>query len=660
LSYNWANWELTVDPSTSNPGDTLSLFVTGVGGGNQLYNYTGLGSDLIGGTRLIVPYATNPQHAPGTVYEFLIYNGEVPLIPNVDYTYTGIDSTHTEITFTQTYDATNRINLATLGYPSAGPTFSWSLPVFETVVADSDTVASQTITLTNSMSGTNPVNLIVSVNGVQSRPYEGALYTADGATTLFDLPKNGGYSQSLIANNDVSVYVNNTALILGIDFTVTTYVDDATPRAVDIYSAPATSDQVLISVRTAAQYWVTNNQLAFRSSAGVRLSVGDIVEIVSWNDTDEQRILTQVFVGPSTTGVTVVEGFDVMNFDTAVVNNTSGSYDYTEGIVVQQNVFDTGSVITDPDRLLVSVNGRWIFNGIGFTVNGSTIILPGPPIPSQTVVSVVSFTQYTVPNAMAFRIFQDMRGVQATYSITPATTTVLTQSLSANDDVIHVADVTTLTQPNFVDNVWGVLTIGAERIMYRNWDLATNTVSSLLRGTAGTAASAHTTGNAVYNIGRGNLLPVEYQDHIESNSQLANGTATVFTATDISLAITGAVTWNQANTYVMGTPVVHNGFYYRAIINVPANTAINNTAYWQSMSAAAQVFVAGILQTENYSITAENPVAVTFETAPKAGVDVVILVRRGATWYQQGTGTASNGVPLQETNTLAARFLRGL
>ena len=646
LAYNWANWELTVDPSTSNPGDTLSLFVTGVGGGNQLYNYTGLGSDLIDGNRLIVPYATNPP-APGTVYEFLIYNGEIPLIPNVDYTYEGIDSTHTEITFTQTYDATDRINLATLGYPSAGPTFSWSLPVFETVVADSDTVASQTIALTNNMSGTNPVNLIVSVNGVQSRPYEGALYTADGSTNLFDLPKNGGYSQSLIANNDVSVYINNTALILGTDFTVTPYVDDATPRTVDIYSAPAAGDQVLVSVRTAAQYWVTGSQLTFRSSAGVRLSVGDIVEIVSWNDTDEQRILTQIFVGPSTTGVTVVEGFDVVNFDTAVVNNTSGSYDYTEGIVVQQNVFDTGSVITDPDRLLVSVNGRWVFNGIGFTVNGSTIILPGPPIPPQTVVSIVSFTQYTVPNAMAFRIFQDMRGVQATYSITPATTTVLTQSLAANDDVVHVADVTTLTQPNFVDNVWGVLTIGAERIMYRNWDLATNTVSSLLRGTAGTAASAHATGTAVYNMGRGNLLPIEYQDHVESNSQLANGTTTTY-VTDIN--INNNNTWEGSTLF--GAPPFSPAVSAGAIGSF--DSGAGNNAH------AVEVYVGGILQVGNYSITVFDPLTVVFSTAPASGSEVVILVRRGATWYHPGVGTASDGVPLQETNTLAARFLRGL
>jgi hypothetical protein len=261
---------------------------------------------------------------------------------------------------------------------------------------------------------------------------------------------------------------------------------------------------------------------------------------------------------------------------------------------------------------------------------------------------------------MAFRIFQDMRGVQATYRITPETTTVLTQSLAAMDDIIYVNDVTTLTQPNLLNNTWGVLTIDAERIMYRERDLTTNTISSLLRGTAGTAAAPHSAESKVYNMSRGNLLPVQYQNHIVNANILADGTTTVFNANDISLEIVGAPLWNITDTYIQGSAVVNFGFYYRAIVDVPANIFILNTAYWEPLSAAVQVFVGGILQTGNYAITAENPVTVTFATAPTAGSEVTIIVNKGTTWYQQGIDTASNGAPLQETNTEAARFLRGL
>ena len=659
-SYNWANYELTIDESVSNPGDIIVLYVTGTGGGNQLYNHTYLGSELINGNTAVIPFGLPTSSPPlsGTIYEFVIYNGEIPLKPGIDYTYASSGENQTTITFTNTYDVTNRINLSTLGYTSNATPKGWSLPVFETVVVDSNIASTHIINLTNSIQGTNNVNLIVAVNGVRARPPAGARYIGNGSITTFALPQHLGFSQNIIANNDVSVYVNTQALVLGVDFVLNAY-SAGVPRTVTLFTAPATGSIILISVRTGAQYWVTGTQLTFQPIAGLSPGVGDIVEIVSWNDTIEQDILTQVFVGPTTTGATVREGYDSVNFDSASVNDTSGSYDYTLGVLVEQNVFETGRIILNPERLLVTLNGNWLFNGLGYTVSGSTIVIPGAPIPQTSVLTITSFTEYVVPNAMAFRIFQDMRGLQATYSITPTTTTVATNAVSAHDDIIFVADVMALTQPNIPDNIWGVLTIGAERIMYRYWNPASNTVSGLLRGTAGTAASAHAAGSTVYNLGRNNLLPVEYQDSIVSNSALANGTQTIFTAADVSLAIAGSATWIETNTYAMGDAVVNSGNYYRAIIAVPANIAITNTTYWQPMSTAVQVYVGGLLQATGYTVTAENPVTVTFTSAPPSGAQVTIAVRRGLTWYQQGAGTASDGVPLQETDTVAARFLRG-
>ena len=72
------------------------------------------------------------------------------------------------------------------------------------------------------------------------------------------------------------------------------------------------------------------------------------------------------------------------------------------------------------------------------------------------------------------------------------------------------------------------------------------------------------------------------------------------------------------------------------------------------------MYVGGELQVGNYTITALNPVTVVFATPPADGSGVTILIRRGVTWYQQGIDTASDGVPLQETETAPARFLRGL
>jgi hypothetical protein len=146
---------------------------------------------------------------------------------------------------------------------------------------------------------------------------------------------------------------------------------------------------------------------------------------------------------------------------------------------------------------------------------------------------VTQFTDYVVPEAMVFRIFQDMRGAQATYRITDNTTTTLIHSVAQTDDVINVANAAALPAPNLPDNVWGVVTIDAERIMYRTRDTVNNTISGLLRGTAGTANAPHDAGAEVYSMGLGNLLYSEYQNYVVSDTILANGTETLFTAPSI-------------------------------------------------------------------------------------------------------------------------------
>jgi hypothetical protein len=197
---------------------------------------------------------------------------------------------------------------------------------------------------------------------------------------------------------------------------------------------------------------------------------------------------------------------------------------------------------------------------------------------------------------------------------------VLTQNLSAQGDTIHVADASRLSEPNLPQGIFGLITINGERIAYRARDTVNNTVSGLRRGTAGTAAAEHVVGSAVYDIGLGNLLPAEYQDRVVFDNFLADGVTTLFVAEDIVI------------------------------------TDLDST----ELTEAVEVYVGGILQASGYVITGSDPVTIVFVTAPESGYQVSIRVRRGESWYQPGINTASDGVPLQETNTLAARFIRGI
>jgi hypothetical protein len=595
-------------------GDVISITAYEIGGGNQIYKNIYNGAEV--GNTIDVPVAyyqidgTTPQ-----IQEFVIFvNGQV--VNN--YTYAQLGDTETRVTFNTFYTSVDSITLYVIAPTQVSSSstpinYSWSAPQTQIIIGD----GSLDFTLDNSLEYVNPDCLIVTVNGVRARTAAGARYISDDSTA-YALPSRLGFSQSLIADNQVHVYVNDIPQVLNIDFVVEPY--DSTAREIIFLNQPEAGAEILIYVLTQTQCYVDGDQLVFNPTGGLVPGVGDVIQVTTWNDTRQQKILCQCFVGPVTSGAIDIEAYDTTDFDVGLITGDPGSFDYSAGIVVTQNDLDLGVVITNPERLWVSINGRRLFNNVDFTINGTQLILTSGIMGPADVVLVTQFTNFVVPEAMAFRIFQDMRGVQATYRITTSTTTLTTQPVAITDDIIHVANANALQEPNFAANIWGVITIDAERIMYRNRDTVNNTVSGLMRGTAGTAITAHADGAIVYNMSRGNLLPEQDQDYIVSGSTLADGSTTVFEAVDINLLLE------------------------------------DSTIREESL----EVYVGGVRVTTGYTITNENPCEITFTDAPPAGVEVTLLVRRGVTWYAPGLGTPSDGEPLQITNTVAARFLRGL
>ena len=482
----------------------------------------------------------------------------------------------------------------------------------QTFVSD----GSLSYTLTNSLQGTNPANVIVSKNGVRARPSEGVEYISDGSSLEYNLPGNGDYNLGLVSDNDVFAYVDNVPQILGVGFIVNPL--DGTARTISFFDPPAIGALILIAVRTKAQYWVTGTTLAFQPAQGLIPVEGDIITVTTYNDTAEQNILTQVFVGPETQGLLIGEAYDDTTFDEGNITGDPGSFDYSEGIQILINRFNTGRVIVDPTRLMVTLDGNYLFANQGFEVQGTDVIINGSPISAAQVVAITSFSESVVPTAMAFRIFQDMRGVQSTYRITDATSTTVAQDATSTDDVIYVTDASKLSAPNLPQGIFGLVTINGERIAYREIDTVANTISGLRRGTAGTGSDAHLVGAAVYDIGIGNYLRPDYQDRNVDTDFLGDATTTEF-ATELTLV------------------------------------DLTST----ELEEAVLVYVGGALQVGNYTVTNASPVTVVFDTPPPNGYQVTIRVRQGQSWYQPGGGNPSNGVPLQETETEAARFLRG-
>jgi hypothetical protein len=241
-----------------------------------------------------------------------------------------------------------------------------------------------------------------------------------------------------------------------------------------------------------------------------------------------------------------------------------------------------------------------------------------------------------LPKLYLYELFQQY--IHGFY-ITSATSTTLSQDLSATADTIYVTDASALTEPNLAVGVFGVITIDGERIMYRNRNTALNTISSLLRGTAGTAAATHAVGADVHDAGRGNLLDQQYQNYTVSDTALGDGTTSVFEALSINVA-----NFEDSSTENLSIEVYVGG---RRQYKYSDTTATSQYRWFLSLFDPVTI-----------EFVVDDTVYPALQ-APAEGSEVTILIRQGVTWYQQGTTTASNGVSLQDTDTLAARFLRG-
>jgi len=521
----------------------------------------------------------------------------------------------------------------------ASTDYSWSTPQVEYFVADAAIVNSQILTVSNSLEGTNPANIVVTRNGRRLQPSEGIEWIGDDSSVSFGLPQRGGYEQNIIdAPADITVWVDNILQIQSAgsttgSYSVSNWDGSNTPgRQVVFNDPPAAGAQILISVSTIADYLVINNQVQLVPMP----NLGDVYAVTSWNDTSQQNALTQVFVGPVSTGVTVTEPYDSTGYDSGLVSGDPGSFDYSEGTSIPYNDFNLQRENVNAGRLWVTLNGYRLFEGEDYVVEGQYLILASGAIQPADVMVVTEFSDSVVPEAIAFRVFQDMRGVQATYRITESTTTYLTTALSATADIAYVDDASKLASPDLPNGIFGLVTIGGERIMYRERNTALNTISGLRRGTAGTAPDAHTVNAPVYDISRGNLLPEQYQDYVVSDSALGDGSTTVFYAPNIDISDFGD----------------------------------SSTIYVESI----EVYVGGIRQYNYADTTAESqyrwivtdfePLAIEFViddtvvpplAAPAAGAEVTILQRRGHWWYNLATPNLS----LQETDSAPARFLRG-
>jgi hypothetical protein len=733
---NWDDRSIEIVPGAGfDNGDIVNISVYELGGGSQLYRVNYVGNEIVDST-VIVPVNTSE------ITEIAVFvNGEisanpawVPYIDSVPWVLTNSYSMNTVVSAGATYYRSiqavpvgieitdtaywesfvptllSKVSLASVPGAADGVAivvfgatspveYSWSTPQRQYALIDQTVIDTGIINLDNSLEGTNPANMIVTRNGLRLTPPAGIEHRGDGSSVMFGLPQRLGQSflqSSINAPTDIQVWVNNQLQVQSVgavvgSYSVTNWDGSNVPgRQVVFSTAPQPDDVILIVVNTLADYSVVNNilQLAFIPT------LGSTIAVTTWNDTAQQEILTQVFVGPVATSIVVSEGYDSTTFDDGNITNDPGSFDYSQGIGLNKNEFLLQRENAEAGRLWVTLNGQRLFEGQNFVVENNYLILSSGAIAPSDIMVITQFTDSVVPEAIAFRIFQDMRGVQATYRITQSTTTTLTQALSATGDIVYVNNASRLTAPNLPAGRLGVITINGERIMYRQRDTALNTISGLRRGTAGTGAAAHAVNSEVYDIAAGNLLSEEYQDYVVSQTFTADGSTTVFRVTDFEINVNDP--GDSSSTYINDLVEVYVAGVRQYPVGLNKFGDLTPSQYPFSVASLSELVIEFF--TDNDPVTPVLP--------PPPNVEVTVLQRRGKSWYNTGpvisasamiagqsyfisvvgttnfvnvgalenrsgvlftctgpaagTGTvttASDGVALQETSTAAARFL---
>jgi hypothetical protein len=635
---NWPAQTLTVFAGATE-GDIIDIQVYGIGGGNQLFKQTYPGNKV--GNFLVVPVNYSE------IADIDVFVNGVLVHEN---SFVALDHS-TQINFTNTYDETHSVVVVVLGFNDVEKDISYPITDYFTL---SSATPGSVYTLANTPQGSDIVNAIVERGGQRLRPPESIEYFGDNSTTNYALPTKGKIYQLYVSDNDVLVYVDNVLKRLSVDYTVSA---GSSNRYITFSSPPAVGSHVVIVVTTSAEYNISGNQLTLRVG-GI---VGDSIAVTTWADAQEQNILTQVFVGPTIIGAVTQEAYDSTNFDPQdrrdSYNFGAGTFDYASGVLVRENELDIGRQIDNPDRLWVTKNGHRLLAGEDYTITGTKIHIGGSVLSDIDVVVITSFTQNVVPETVSFRLFQDMRGKQTLYRITDTNTTKLVQDLSIADDVIHLENVQDLSIPDPAMGILGLIIIGNERIAYRSLDPETNTVSSLRRGILGTSIVHHTVGTLVTDIGAGEALGNAYQQKSYYETFIITNWAP-----DTAYSYGEIVRYNNV-VYKVNQNHITSGSFNSLNYNV-YNDGTGTTFTTQALNDytagdAVRVSIAGAELSQNkFTVTANNPVTITLNSPLVNGSELRVFLIQATVMYDQGSGTASNGEPLQYQNTQAGQFIQ--
>jgi hypothetical protein len=142
---------------------------------------------------------------------------------------------------------------------------------------------------------------------------------------------------------------------------------------------------------------------------------GDIITVTTYNDTAEQNILTQVFVGPVTETVANQEGYDDTVYSPDTVDGDPGSFDYSSTGTFTADTVNGSYIITNVSNFLSldvgdSITGPGIQIGSiieSLDIPSSTITLSKQAIADGINVTLSFGTSYVENNFVLYQSYTD-------------------------------------------------------------------------------------------------------------------------------------------------------------------------------------------------------------------------------------------------------------
>ena len=494
-------------------GDTVIIYAYGLGGGNLL----AVSSDLtLTNTNVFqLPYT----HAPGDDYYYYAWINGVPTKEFVVLPVTAI-SGETEFDFNNNVAANTLVTVAAFEHSANYP--SYMSITRANIVSNSDFIHLLEVPVTLEQNVESAV--FAHINGIRLRPAVYAYlasdtsntvpFNGDGLNTTFTLTNM--LSISARSNTEVDIWINGSFQ----DPATYTIIDNGN-STFDVIFNRVMNVQDSIKVLTYIDYKIINYGNSIMLLDRSNLTGGDILEVIHYvnNGLITNETSTVIYKGSQLVSISLPNSFDTYAFD-------STGFDDGGSVAVISLRYKIPYATSNGLDLWVTVDGVRMHEGIDFILLNSTTIefRSDLILNSDSLIVITQISSNKISPEIGFRIFKDMIDNYTYYTISKNNSTELISDLYPTDSVIYLQDVSGLKTP--IGRTRGVVFIGSERITYVNIDRNNNTISGLMRGTLGTSAKHHASGEKVVASGYDQKLPGDPHSmtwYTKTNTNPSNG-----------------------------------------------------------------------------------------------------------------------------------------